>query len=261
MFAQERLFYASDAAQHGLMHANDAITRTVRAALEREARINLHRHPVTIRCDGDVLVLEGEVYDIAAKKLALGLAAAVAGVRGIVDRLHLVPSERKGDGAIRDGCVKFILGEPTLRNCEVRIHHKGRVDALRRVEPDSAGNIEIAVQDGVITLDGEVGSLSHKRIAGVLAWWTPGRRDVVDGLEVVPPQVDSDAEIEEALRLVFEADPVLNPDQIRISSRASVVTLDGHVAADAEKTLAELDAWYLFGVDKVVNRLQVIKSP
>jgi len=166
------------------MHANDAIIKTVRAALEREARINLHRHPVTIRRDGDVLVLEGEVYDIAAKKLALGLAAAVAGVRGIIDRLRLVPSERKGDGAIRDGCVKFILGEPTLRNCEVRIHHKGRVDALRRVEPDAAGNIEIAVQDGVITLDGEVGSLSHKRIAGVLAWWTPGRRDVVDGLEV-----------------------------------------------------------------------------
>ncbi|MBI2225061.1 MAG: BON domain-containing protein [Betaproteobacteria bacterium] len=241
------------------MHANDAIIKTVRAVLEREARINLHRHPVTIRRDGDVLVLEGEVYDIAAKKLALGLAAAVAGVRGIIDRLHLVPSERKGDGAIRDGCVKFILGEPTLRNCEVRIHHKGRVDALRRVEPDAAGNIEIAVQDGVITLDGEVGSLSHKRIAGVLAWWTPGRRDVVDGLEVVPPQVDSDAEIEEALRLVFEANPVLNPDQIRISSSNRAITLDGHVATDAEKALAELDAWYLFGVDKVVNRLQVIK--
>jgi len=71
--------------------------------------------------------------------------------------------------------------------------------------------------------------------------------------------VDSDAEIEEALRLVFEANPVLNPDQIRISSRASAITLDGHVATDAEKALAELDAWYLFGVDKVENRLQVIK--
>src|SRR3972149_2480859 len=87
----------------------------------------------------------------------------------------------------------------------------------------------------------------------------PGPRRVVDGLEVVPPQVDSDAEIEEALRLVFEANPVLNPDQIRISSRASAITLDGHVATDAEKALAELDAWYLFGVDKVENRLQVIK--
>lgn len=241
------------------MHANDVIVKAVRAALEREARVNLHRHPITIKLDDGVLVLEGEVHDIAAKKLALELAAAVAGVRGIIDRLHLVPSGPKGDGAIRDMSVKFILGEPTLLNCEVRVHHKGRVDALRRVEPDAAGNIEIAVQDGVITLDGEVGSLSHKRIAGVLAWWTPGRRDVVNGLEVVPPQVDSDAEIEEALRLVFEANPLLHPDQIRISSRNSVITLDGHVATDAEKTKAELDAWYLFGVDKVVNRLQVIK--
>lgn len=259
MFAQEWLFYADDPAKRDVMHANDVIVKTARAALEREARVNLHRHPITIRLDDDVLVLEGEVYDIAAKKLALGLAAAVAGVRGIVDRLRLVPSERKGDGAIRDSCVKFVLGEPTLRNCGVRMRHKGRVDTVRQVDAPAAAYIEISVQDGVITLDGEVGSLSHKRIAGVLAWWTPGRRDVVDGLEVVPPQVDSDAEIEEALRLVFEANPVLHPDQIRISSRASVVTLEGHVATDAEKTLAELDAWYLMGVHRVVNRLQVIK--
>lgn len=240
------------------MRANDDIVKAVRSALERETRINLHRHPVKIGVEGQVLVLEGEVQDIVAKKLALELAAAVSGVRGIVDRLHLVPSERRGDGAIRDSIARFILGEQTLLNCDVRARRKGRVDALRRVDADAAGNIEIAVQDGVITLDGEVGSLSHKRLAGTLAWWTPGRRDVVNGLEVVPPQADSDAEIEEALRLVLDADPLVHPDQIRISSRNSVVTLEGYVATDEEKKMAELDAWYLFGVDRVANRLQVL---
>jgi len=235
------------------------LIKQVRAALERETRINPHLHPIKIRLDGDVLVLEGELHDIAAKKLALELAAAVSGVRGIIDRLRLAPGERKGDGAIRDAVVKFILGAPMLRNCEVRVEHKGRVDILRRVDTDAAGNIEISVQDGVITLDGEVGSLSHKRIAGVFAWWAPGRRDVVNGLEVVPPQADSDAEIEEALRLVLETDPLLHPDQMRISSRNSVVTLEGHVVTDEAKKTAELDAWYLFGVDKVVNKLQIIR--
>ncbi|HEX5022545.1 MAG TPA: hypothetical protein VFX54_17890 [Candidatus Binatia bacterium] len=29
---------------------------------------------------------------------------------------------------------------------------------------------------------------THKRLAGVLAWWVPGTRDVVDGLEEVPAE-------------------------------------------------------------------------
>ncbi len=54
VFAQEWLFYADDPATRDLMHANDAIVRTVRSALEREVRVNLHRHPITIRLDGEV---------------------------------------------------------------------------------------------------------------------------------------------------------------------------------------------------------------
>jgi len=30
------------------------------------------------------------------------------------------------------------------------------------------------VEDGVVTLNGRVPSLSHKRLAGALAWWNPG---------------------------------------------------------------------------------------
>jgi hypothetical protein len=35
------------------------------------------------------------------------------------------------------------------------------------------------VRDGLVVLNGRVGSLSHKRLAGVLAWWyrAPGHRE------------------------------------------------------------------------------------
>jgi len=39
------------------------------------------------------VTLEGGVKDIAAKKLALELAAGLASVTGIVDRLKVVPAE------------------------------------------------------------------------------------------------------------------------------------------------------------------------
>ena len=42
--------------------------------------------------------------------------------------------------------------------------------------------VEFAVEDGIVTLDGEVPSLTHKRLAGVFAWWVPGSRDVINGM-------------------------------------------------------------------------------
>jgi len=36
-----------------------------------------------------------------------------------------------------------------------------------------------------------------------------------------------------------------------------VVTLEGYVRTHEEKRQAELDAWYLFAVDRVVNHIEV----
>jgi osmotically-inducible protein OsmY len=151
----------------------------------------------------------------------------------------------------------FLLREPELRTCAIRVRAKGRIQTLREVSAEGAGEIEVAIDDGVITLEGTVISLSHKRIAGVLAWWAPGCRDVVNSLDVVPPEEDNDDEVVDALRLVLEMDPLVQADQITARCRDYVVTLDGYVRTEEERRKAELDAWSLFAVDKVVNRIEV----
>jgi osmotically-inducible protein OsmY len=240
------------------MPSKDAILKQVMAALESERGINLHSSPIQVSVEGDVLTMEGEVGNIAAKKLALEVAARTGGVRGIVDRLRVTPAEHRGDGAVLDAIVAAFQQQIDFRNCTLRVIDKGRVDTLHEaLGADPCGDVTVSVKDGVITLDGHMISLSHKRIAGVLAWWTPGRRDVVNGLGVEPPENDNDDEVADALRLVLELDPQVDPDQIRVTSRDCVVTLDGFVRTAREKQLAELDAWYLFGVDKVVNNLNV----
>ena len=40
-------------------------------------------------------------------------------------------------------------------------------------------------------------------------------------------------------------------------TRRAVVTLDGTIPREAERKLADDDVWYVFGVDRVVNRLTV----
>jgi osmotically-inducible protein OsmY len=239
------------------MTQKESIIREVHRLLEYEPRVNLHRYPIKIDVADDAVVLEGEVEDVAAKKLALELAAGVDGIRGVVDRLRILPAERRGDGAIRDSLCGFLLRAPELHNCTLRVHTKGRVETLRDMGGEGAGEIEVAIEDGIITLEGTVISLSHKRVAGVLAWWTPGCRDVVNSLDVSPAEEDTDDEVADALRLVLEMDPLVQPEQITARVRNYVVTLQGYVRTEEERRRAELDAWALFGVDKVVNRIEV----
>jgi len=233
----------------------EQLVHQVRSALQREARINPHtcRIRVTSEPDG-TLVLEGETDGIAAKKIALEVAAASMQANvGIIDRLRVRPSIPMGDGEIRDRIRDALVQEPAF--ARYMVFTGDATSALPR-RPAPVGNyIEAAISDGVVTLNGQVESLSHKRLAGILAWWVPGARDVVNGLDVQPEEADSDDEIRDAVRTALEKDKLIRSDSIRVSSRNSVVTLEGVAANEEQAAMAEADAWYVFGVDGVVNHL------
>jgi osmotically-inducible protein OsmY len=239
------------------MNPRETITKQIHGLLERERRINLHRFPIHISNADGVAVLEGEVGDIAAKKLALELAASVSDVRGVVDRLRVAPGERRGDGAIRDSLARMFLENAEFRNCTLRKYTNERTEVLREGNGDSVGEIEISVENGVITLEGHVISVPHRLFAGVLGWWTPGRCDVINALDLQPSYEETDEEVAEALRIVLEADPAVDAAQIRPTCRDWVVTLDGSVPSEEQKRRAEMDAWYVSGVERVENRLAI----
>ncbi len=237
------------------MNVRHGTVEAVRRALAGEPRIDLTRHAIALGFADGVLTMEGELADVAAKKLALERAAGVAGVRAIVDRLRVRAARAMTDAEIRDHLCDALLGEPVFQRCAVRCRHAGRREQLQ--EPaGSAGQIEVEVSEGVVTLSGEVPSLAHKRLAGVLAWWVPGSRDVVNGLEVEPPEADSDDEIADAVRIALEKDPLLDAAGIRVGARGSVVTLEGSVPSEPQRQMAETDAWCVFGVDAVLNHLR-----
>ena len=183
-----------------------SVEKSVKAAFERAHDINLHRYPIQFEFDviKGALTMEGEVENIIAKKRAFEIASQVEGIQGVMDRLTVAPSERRGDGAIRDSLVQELLQEPALLRCTIRVHNKGSIETLRESTETPDSLIEVFVNDGIIQLNGVVPSLSHKRLAGVLAWWTPGCRDVVNGMRVMPPEADNDDEIADALRLVLD---------------------------------------------------------
>lgn len=234
----------------------EKVLLAVRKAFSSEPRADIAKHPLTLIWEDGDLTIEGEVADIAAKKLLLERAAVVPNVRAIVDRLHMAAAQPMGDDEIRDSVRDALLEESALAACAIYAMDKGKLTTVR-VPSAIDGKITIAVSDGVVTLDGEVLGLGQKRLAGVLAWWIPGTRDVINGLGVTPPETDNDDEITDAVRVALEKDPFVNADQIRVSTHGSIVTLRGLVPTQSEREMAEFDAWYVFGVDKVINTIDV----
>ena len=234
----------------------EEVVGSIYAALEREPRVNLHSHPIKVTFADGVVTVSGEVDGIAAKKITLTIAVSLPPVSGVVDRLRVERSEQMEDGAIRDHICNAFLSESALATYSLRALVKGELEAVRST-PDQNRVLDVEVSNGVVTLNGTAESLSHKRLAGVLAWWVPGSRDVINGLEVSPPMQDNDGELTDALRIVLDKDPLVMASQIRPHSHDRVVTLEGAVATENSKMAAEADAWYLFGVNSVVNKLAV----
>jgi len=111
------------------------------------------------------------VPDLAAKKVALEISAAVPGVEHIVDRIRVEPAARMGDDEIpqprprppaRGAALQPLLRAPPAP-----------AEAAGLAPGDVLGAIGLSVAEGVVTLDGYAPSLAHKRLAGVLAWWVP----------------------------------------------------------------------------------------
>ncbi len=232
------------------------VVEEVKAAFEREPRINIHHYPISIEFNKGNLVLEGEVEHIIAKKMAVEVAQGLPGVKKVEDRLWVTPAMRMEDGEIADHVRDALFQEPELKKCAIRVKSNGEA-IIRESEENNCGSIQVTVTQGVVVLDGEVISLTHKRLVGVLAWWVPGSRNVVNNLVVVPPEEDADHEVTDAVRLALEKDRFINEDQIKVSTRKGEVVLSGLVPDETERAMAEFDAWYVYGVKKVTNNIKV----
>lgn len=232
--------------------------QTAIATLRAEPRIPADFLPTAMELDADgTLILEGEVDTVAQKRLVLERLAALPEVDGIADRLRIRPIEPMSDGGIRDHLKKAFLNDPSFYSTRVVERSGEAIKVLNDVHVGPEGEIEFEVDEGVVTLNGSVSSLASKRLAGVFAWIIPGTRDVINGIAVEPEEEDAPIRIEEAVRLALELDPFVDDSQVRVGVRHRVVRLTGFVPSAEIRMAAENDAWYVFGVDDVINEIVV----
>lgn len=218
------------------------------AALEKDPDINLRESPIQVSYH-DSLRLEGEVANIIVKRKARRIAMQLSGLNDIEDRLLLRPGERRTGKALLDAVTDALSQEAAFRDIPVHPSPAG--------EASGRDWISVGVEDCVVRLDGQVGSLSHRRLAEVIAWWVPGSCDVHNHVRVRPAEKDNDDEISDAVRMVLEKDPLLHAETLGVHTVNREVTLQGSVHSEEQRRMAIYDCWYVPGVHEVHDRMQV----
>lgn len=230
--------------------ADEQVVKSIRAALERDPDVNLHANPIAVRLHDGILEISGTADNIAIKKHALRVARAHADGHTVVDHIRLTVGQPREDAQLRQAVLDHLTQEPAFGGF-----------ALVEGSEAPAGHrddwIGADARDGVVMLTGRVNSLSHRRLAEVLAWWTSGTADVDNRIHVEPPERDSDAEIMDAIRIVFDKEPSIDAEQVHAQCRDRVVTLQGAVTSEQNRRVAAYDCWYIPGVHEVHNELRV----
>ena len=241
----------------------DEIERAALQAYRADPRLGHSFKLSCISVEGDgTLALEGEVSSVAEKKLAVLLAARATGASGIVDRVRVRPVAPVGDKEMRAQLRATLATDVDFIDLDVREDITPGIVATEFKPVASAaggarGRIDIEVEEGVIILNGSVPTLVRKRLAGALAWRIAGARDVLNGLVVEPSEEDGPDRLEEAVRVVLERDPVFDAAQIKVGVRGRVVRLTGLLRSQNARRAAVNDAWTVFGVDEVIDEIEV----
>ena len=133
------------------------------------------------------------------------------------------------------------------------------IDQLTWDPSIDATHIAVAVRDGVVTLNGAVGTLTEKWEAEHVVKTIAGVRAVADELDVRLPATNqrTDSDIARAAALALEWHSVIPHKRITITVREGWITLEGAVSWPYQKTAAEEIVRNLMGVTGVTNQLVI----
>jgi len=215
------------------MKTDSQIQKDVMAQLNWEPILNASEIGVGVK-EG-IVTLSGIVDTYTKKMMAEKAAKKVSGVKAVAldIQVGVSPLFRKTDSEIAE----------TVLNA-LRLHTAVQED-----------RIKIKVEDGVVTLEGEV-EWEYQRKAAVNAIENlPGVRNVLNYITVKPKVVASD--IEKKIDSAFHRSATIDAEKIRVETIGSKVTLKGKVRSMAEKDDAEDAAWSAPGVMTVENRLDI----
>lgn len=191
-------------------------------AVEDQLRHDPAVSPATLdlsTTDG-IVTLRGTTDNLLAKERAGRVAETVRGVRSVINLIEVRPPLARTDGEIR-------------RDVE---------DALRADPATEPHGISVTVENGVVTLTGQVESWTEKDLSGTVAKGVRGVLDLENQVEVDLSVIRDDQEVEREVERVLYWDALVDAGLIEVEADNGRVSLRGVVGSAAEKRRAVTDA-------------------
>jgi len=190
---------------------------------------------IGVAVENGVVTLTGHVSTYAQKAIAENAVLRVKGVRGIAQEIEVRP-----------------FGANVTTDDEIAKRALNTL-AWNTVVPDEA--VRIKVQDGWVTLTGNVEWQYQKTAAGAAIRYLAGVRGVSNDIEVRPHASVADVKkrIEDALKRNAE----VGAKAISVKVSDGKVTLKGKVRSWAERRTTERAAWAVPGVSAVEDHITI----
>ncbi len=202
---------------------------------ELEWEPSISAEHIGVAVDDGVVTLSGHVKSYAEKMAAETAVRRVKGVRGIAEEIE----------------VRF-AGDKKTADDQIA---KRALDVIEWASTIPQAAVKIKVQQGIVTLAGEVDWYYQKDDAENAVRKLSGVRAVVNDIKIKqrPQAGDIKLKIEQALKRNADVEA----DSIKVAVFNGRVTLDGKVKAWYERDLAERTAWSAPGVTAVEDRIQI----
>lgn len=234
-----------------------AVTENVRSAFALSKRLSAYA--IEVSTSGGAVALTGQVPTEIDKELAGTVARDVPGVQSVDNQLQVQPGLKPSEASVREGM--------RISDLEIRANLN---EQLLASEALKGQNLQVSVENRIVTLNGQVDNPVQKAGAEQLARSLGNVVDVVNNLKVANPAagqnetpgapgVSRDMDLSNrVLFALFQArEDFADVGTIKAASRDGAVVLTGAVVSRAERALAERIARDVEGVKSVSNQLSV----
>ncbi|MFW5871737.1 MAG: BON domain-containing protein, partial [bacterium] len=177
-------------------------------------------YKIDISENNGILTLSGTVSTIMAKERAEEISQSTKGVTSIINNIKINPPSVK-DSIIKRDLNRLLINDPAADSFDIKVK----------------------VNNGKVTLKGEVNSKAERDIIATLSKGIRGVKEVTNDLKINYKEDRTHFAIKKDIQRIISLDPILNLFQFNVEVKDGTAKISGKVSSAYQKARLEKHAW------------------